>query len=404
MSLAKHALIRLSKKQALWFIFITAPLLNFFIGLGLEMYAPSVPSVIEHFNASYTQGHRTLTSYTIGFSIGCLVLGALIDLKGKRKIILISLLAFSILSLLIVKIEQIWVLQFFRIGQGFFAAAFSIGSRVLIFDNFSGLQYKSGITYIAFSFALGTIIAPLLSTHLLDVYHWHAIFITFAVLGLVFFIYYFLLVNEGSSKKVPLSFSGIVNQYGKLIRDKTFLAANLLLGTLVFQLISFSLLMPHFFVSKFNTPIQTFGFYAMTVGSFALLGTLTNRYLITRYNAKAIISFGLVCLGACFALYLMLAAVLNLSPMTTLVPFCPLTFLLGMIIPNVIAETLKLHPKYSGITAAAQLMLYMFFCTFLIGIANGLHFDTLLGFGFYLAIIFVVQAFLYCKLVKNHIS
>lgn len=141
---------------------IVAPLLNFLFGISIDPYAPSITSIIQDFHVTEVVGKRTINALLFGFCLGCLLLGPMMDDYGRRKVLLGSLLSFVIVSLFASFITHSQELQLVRLFQDTFIAASSIGSHVLIFDNFSGKRYAIAILYTSFAYAVGPVVAPFL--------------------------------------------------------------------------------------------------------------------------------------------------------------------------------------------------------------------------------------------------
>ena len=73
-------------------------------GMGIDIYAPSLPAIQSHFGASLTQTQLTITLYLLGLGLGQLFLGILSDYIGQKKV-LISSLFFLLLSVFSVNFQ-----------------------------------------------------------------------------------------------------------------------------------------------------------------------------------------------------------------------------------------------------------------------------------------------------------
>jgi MFS family permease len=400
MNAISKPLINLSENKQLLILFFAAPLLNFFMGFTIEMYAPSVPSIISYFEISYFQGHRTLNAFSFGFCLGCLFLGPMMDLKGKRIVLLSAVFFYTLLCLAVLLVQRIQGLHLLRLSQGFFVSAFSIAARTFIFDNFSGIKYRVGINYTTFAYAVGVIIAPVLGSYLQERLGWQSIFIVYATFTSFLFTFFLLFVGEGKSTLTKMNFKEIIAQYLNVASDRNFLSASIIIGGLVFQLFSFSLLMPYFFSTKLHVNLKTFGFYAMLIGVFYLLGTMLNRLLLNSRTTASLCTIGFSIYGFSLFCYLLLAIFTPLTPLSILIPSFVTVFSLGLLIPNIVAVSLTFQPTHIGITAATQSTLYMFFCTFLNAAAIFYKFDTSRELVLYFIAIFMLSFTLYHKRIK----
>ena len=70
----------------------------FLLGLGIDLYAPSLPIIATYFHVSSGLVQQTIGFYMLAFGVGQLILGVLSDVIGRRRIILVSTLCFIVAS------------------------------------------------------------------------------------------------------------------------------------------------------------------------------------------------------------------------------------------------------------------------------------------------------------------
>ena len=134
----------LNKKTNAMILIITIP---FLMGLGIDMYVPSLPEVSTYFHTSNSFVEWSVGLYMLGYGLGQLLFGPLSDYIGRKKVMLISALAFCIISILIALSPNIFSLNIFRFLQGFSIAGLAVSVRALLADVFTLTELKKATTY-----------------------------------------------------------------------------------------------------------------------------------------------------------------------------------------------------------------------------------------------------------------
>jgi len=93
-----HAVIKLRKETYLSLLIWLAPLLNFLPGLNIDMYAPSMPAIARHFAVSAMAVKNTMTVEVLGMAVGGIIFGTLIDVIGRKRILILGLFVYTIIS------------------------------------------------------------------------------------------------------------------------------------------------------------------------------------------------------------------------------------------------------------------------------------------------------------------
>lgn len=384
-------LFNLSTSKNALAIMIIAPLLNFLFGISTDLYTPSLPQIATYFHASEITSKQSISAFMLGFCIGCLLLGPLMDAYGRRKMIIYSLIGFVLMSLLAIVSQKAEQLTDVRLFQGVFIAAASIGSRILILDNFTGQRYVAGIIYTSFAYAAGPVIGPFLGGWLQFLYGWQSVFIAYAILASIVFILFFAFIKESSYEKKSFSLSRTVKEYWSMTNNKLFLSGALLLGITLFQLIGFSVFGSYFYSEKFHVSSVVFGESSLFLGLSYLIATLVNRLCTHYFSQKKLCCFGMYLLITAIIIYLIVGLTLELSIKTILFPNLLIVFSAGFIFPNVLGAALRIFPNNIGTATSAQSLLFMAVCTIISSIANRLEMHSLEAIAFFYSALVAVQ-------------
>jgi len=156
-----------------------------FTGSALNL---SIPSIGNEFHASATSVGWIVTGYILAAAVLSVPFGRLADLTGRKRILVIGILVFSLCSGGSAFVQSMGLLLLLRVAQGIGAAMiFSTNIAVLISafppeKRGKVLGYSIASTYIGLS--AGPVVGGLLNHYL----GWRSIFLlTFAISGAVFF-------------------------------------------------------------------------------------------------------------------------------------------------------------------------------------------------------------------------
>jgi MFS family permease len=330
----KTPVINISKERYLKLLMILAPLLNFLSGITFDLHAPSLPAIASYFSSSVSAAKSTITLTLLGFSIGCLFFGVLIDIFGRRPVILIGLLTYTIASLFAPFCPTIECLLLVRLIQGFSVSTVGIGCRTIIMDSFTGHKFKVAILYTSLAFGIGPIIAPFIGGYLQDHFGWHASFVTYGLASFILLIMVFLYIKESQTNKIPFSFKTTGINYVNIIRHDAFIPGIIIVGLSQYQQLIYTTIGAFLVENVLHYSAVTYGNTALLVSCGYLLGTLTNRMLLRYYPVDVLISLGFKLLFTGI-LMLMICWLCNLLNLVVIVlPMMLLGFSHGFIFIN----------------------------------------------------------------------
>ena len=107
-------------KQLLFALIVAGTILGL---AGTDLVLPAVPTLPDYITGTLSQAQLVLAAFTAGIALGLLVFGELGARHDKKLLLLGTLAAYSVTSLLCSLSETIPELVGYRILQGFFAAA-----------------------------------------------------------------------------------------------------------------------------------------------------------------------------------------------------------------------------------------------------------------------------------------
>ena len=159
--------------------------LSSFGPLSMDMYLPSTPTIAASLHASQSLVQLTLSGCLAGLALGQLVAGPLSDGLGRKKPLLVGLVAFTVLSVACAAAPDIAALIAFRFLQGVAGAGGVVLSLAIVRDLYTGTELARVLSSLMLVFGLAPVLAPVIGGQILRFTSWRGVFGVLAAIGLV---------------------------------------------------------------------------------------------------------------------------------------------------------------------------------------------------------------------------
>ena len=348
---AYHQLFKdpdLNKHDAQW----SPPIWVLSLGAGLAPFAvtlvaPAIPAMAIDLNADSNIAQLVLTTLLLSIAVGQLVAGPLSDRFGRKSLFLGGAIAYCVAGFGAVLSNTIEGIIFFRVIQGFGAAAAVAMSRSIVVD-FYGRDRAAGVmsTIIAMM-AIIPIFGTSLGGILTDLVGWHGSFFMLAITGLVLAIFVGTQIQETHQPEHVFTFKDALMGYRELLGTARFIASAL---TTAFQTAVFFAMMGFIAYSfeRMNISAKEFGLWMATTSVGYVIGNLANKRFLKRYQIELITLIG--ALVSLAGLFLMGFWHINApySPMSLAAPMLLVGLSNGVIIANTIVMSTSAVPRLKG--------------------------------------------------------
>lgn len=352
-NLLHNAFISVEKDRYLKLLLILAPLLNFLSGITFDLHAPSLPAIATYYNAPISSVKNTITISLLGFSIGCIIFGTLLDIFGRRPVIFSGILIYTIASFLALACRTIDGLLFVRFMQGFAVSCLSIGCRTIIIDHFTGHQFKIALLYTSLTFGIGPILAPFIGGFLQYHFGWKANFIAYGIVSFILMIIFTLFINESKNKNLEkFSFKNIRINYINALKNHSFVPGTMIAGISQVQLLVYTTSGAFLIENVLHRSAIVYGNSALVISCGYLLGTITNRFLIKHLQISQLISVGFLLLLFAIIAQIIFSLSGQLNLFTIILPITIIGFANGFIFINILTCCLRLSSKAAGTATA----------------------------------------------------
>lgn len=272
----------------------------------LSMNVAIIP-ISEEFRLNETQAGLVISVFFMSYAVMQLVGGYLSDKYGARRMILISVVMWSIFTILTgfvwSFVSLIIVRLLFGIGEGSFPSA----STLALADNFPKSERGRAKSTLTAATTIGSAISAIIAAALITSIGWRNLFIIFGILGLFLTVFlHFLLKPSGqyssteSAPKVPLK---------ELLKMP--MLWQLMIMYFGVSVVNWGLIswMPTYMVKEKNLDMVSMGALAIFPALAALLAVILTGWLIDKVatgKEKYLIMIGAFIAG--ISLYFMTAA------------------------------------------------------------------------------------------------
>lgn len=216
-------------------------LLTVFGPISMDLYLPALPALTSELGAATSVAQLTVTACLIGLAAGQLIAGPLSDRLGRRRILLVGIVAYVVTSALCATSTSIELLIAARLVQGLAGGVGIVIATAAGRDVFSGkalIRFYGRLTVVG---GFAAIVGPLLGGLLSTFTDWRGQFVFLATIGTLLLIV--ALVGFGETLPVEQRSAGgaaaTVRDYRTLLTDRVFLGAVLNQGFLYAALFAY---------------------------------------------------------------------------------------------------------------------------------------------------------------------
>lgn len=245
-------------------------------GLDIQVLSLALPSIIKEQNISLTAAGAIATYTLAGMGIGGLFGGWMADRLGRRKIVLWSIISFSILTGLIGLAHTYWQICALRFLAGLgMGSIYGVGS--LLAAEYVPTQIRTTVLgSMQAGWSFGYVVAGILSSFLIMSYGWRSMFVIAIFPGLL--VAWMLKdVKEPAtwlaSRKAALTQGKKENQFKTLVKDKKIFRTLLLwMATSIFLMGGYYGIVtwiPAYIVKDLGVNLKAMGWY--TSASYVMM-------------------------------------------------------------------------------------------------------------------------------------
>jgi DHA1 family bicyclomycin/chloramphenicol resistance-like MFS transporter len=348
--------------------------------LAIDTYLPSIPAIGRDFAVGPVAVQQTLSIFLFAFAFMMLFYGTLSDSFGRRPVILVALVLYTLGSIGAALAPSFGWLLAFRALQGLSAGAGSVIGQAIVQDRFSGAQAQKIMSHIMMVFGLAPAIAPVLGGWLHVTFGWRATFVFLALFGALMLVLCWRLLPESlpPEKRHAFHFVAIARNYLKVLGHPQFLLLSLSVGLAFGGLSLYIGSAANFVMEILHLPETAFAWMfiplisGMVIGS-AWGGKRAGSHAASRLRATG---FGLMLLACVLNVGYTAWAGDAIAVPWAVLPLMVYTFGLAVAMPVIQVGALALFPDNRGLASSMLAFIQMMAFALVSGLVAPLLFDS----------------------------
>jgi DHA1 family bicyclomycin/chloramphenicol resistance-like MFS transporter len=316
--------------------------------LPLNVFLPSLANIAKDFRTDYALVSLSLAGYAAVAVILELVMGPMSDRFGRRPIVIVSLVLFTVGSIGCALASNIWAFLAFRSLQAAITSCYPV-SMAIIRDTAGKEQTASRIGYAAMIWALAPMIGPALGGVVDEAIGWRGIFWGLALVGFMMLTVCWIQLVETNNTRSG-SMAQQFRAYPALFGASRFWAYALCMGFSVGTVYAFFAGAP-FVATMFNMSSTALGLIVGSITAGFVFGSFLSGRYARRYRLTTMMMIGriIACSGPVICLTLLFADVRNVVALLS--PCILVGVGNGLTMPSANAGALSVRPNLAGSAA-----------------------------------------------------
>ncbi|MBT2634017.1 multidrug effflux MFS transporter [Pseudomonas sp. ISL-88] len=284
--------------------------------LSLDMYLPALPEVAADLHTTASLAQLSLTFCLLGLAIGQIIVGPLSDMKGRRKPLIISLVLYTLSSLLCAFSPSVSFLIVMRFIQGFTGAAGIVIARASARDMYSGKELTAFFSLLMLVNGAAPILAPITGGFVLQFASWKTVFIVLAVIGCLIFMSVLAALPESLplEKRTKGGLQETLTTFRRLLGDRMFMGFALSQAFVLTGMFAYIAGSPFVLQNIYGVSAQMFSLlFAINGAGIIAASQITGRLAKKRDERRLFVAGLIIAIIGSIALLLSLAFGLGLT-------------------------------------------------------------------------------------------
>lgn len=203
---------------------------------SIDTIFPAFSRLQEEFGVGVAGTQQLISMYILAFAVASLLHGPLSDALGRKPVIVVSLVVYSLASVASMWAPTFETLVALRAVQGISAGAGSTIGRAIVRDVYEGPEAQRIMSIIMMIFGLAPALAPIVGGALLSVGPWQGIYLFLCVFSVLLMVstLVFLPETHPKERRVPLRLGALAADVARVGLNWRFLAVAMC-GALAFS-------------------------------------------------------------------------------------------------------------------------------------------------------------------------
>ncbi|HTF70721.1 MAG TPA: multidrug effflux MFS transporter [Edaphobacter sp.] len=279
-----------SLRQKHGWIILLLGLLSVVTPFAIDMYLPAFSRMAGDLKTTTTVISLSLSSYFIGFALGQILYGPLLDRFGRKRPLYFGLILYILASVGCAQAHSIHALIVIRFIQALGGCAAQVAAIAMVRDFFPVNENAKVLSLLFLIIGVSPLLAPTIGSALVSALGWRWIFILLAANAFMILTLTFTLLPEGHTPDASISLKPkpIIQNFWTIFRQPQFITYALSGAFSFAGLFAFVAGSPIIFMGGFQMSPKAFGLtFAVLVMGF-IGGNQVNVFLLRRLSSQRI--------------------------------------------------------------------------------------------------------------------
>ena len=323
---------------------------------SIDAYLPAFAGMQESLGATALEIQQTLSAYLFAFGVMFLFHGALSDSFGRKPVIMVAVVVYTVASALAAVADTVSMLIAWRVVQGLSVGAGMVVGRAMIRDLFGPEDAQRLMSTVTLFFGLAPAVAPVIGGWLFVGLGWRSIFWFLAAVGaaLVAAGWRYLPETLATTQRQPFHPVALLKGYEEVGINLRFLLLSLAVGFNFNAFFLYIVSAPAFLGEHLRLGPNEYAWLFAPCIAGIMLGSQLSGRAAGRHSPATTVAYAYGFMA--FAAFANLAYSFSTSPSIpwAVIPIAIYGIGFAMAMPSISIITLDLFPTRRGMAASLQ--------------------------------------------------
>jgi MFS transporter, DHA1 family, multidrug resistance protein len=323
---------------------------------AIDMYLPAFSHIAAEFKTTTSEISLSLSTYFVGFALGQVVYGPMLDRFGRKRPLYVGLIAYVLCSLGCAFAPNMHMFVALRFLEALGGCVAQVGAIAMVRDFFPVKESAKVFSLLFLMIGTSPLLAPTIGSAMMGWLGWRWIFVLLAAIAFVILetIFFFLPEGHEPDRSVSLRPGPIFSGFWSIFRQPQFLTYTLAGAFSFAGLFAFVAGSPVIFMDGFHMGTKAFGItFAVLVMGF-IGGNQVNVFLLRKFTSQQIFLAALIVQVFIGTIFFLGARLHFIDLHSTLVLFFIFLSCIGLTYPN--AAAIGLAPFTTDAGRASALL------------------------------------------------